>query len=320
MNDIIIAVIGALSTILTAAVTGLFAQKEISQRDTLINTNPPSAEEQQNLRSSRKILFWKIFSITAFLVGIIFTVSVILIKKEWEIKNVVDKDLAQLQQLVVKKVEKAGGNPYIIPNILMYVNLEKVTDSTSTHLEADVTFVYNLIYDANINMGKKKDDLAFNEFWSCNRGDTLVKFNGSDREVIFGTSTENKKWNIIYPATIGDYRTTITHFKSVYPEKLKKYDSKFFGNIEDNEEEFAYPNYDNDIIGKIVIMVSSSTLNLKLADSNNAAVGSLNDLHPRDWVDPLLFTSFSGGKLHSTIVARFDEIQEHDVAKLKVQW
>lgn len=316
MNDIIIAVIGSLTTILTAIITGLLAKKEIKQREDLIPKETISEEKKRSIQHLNKSTLWKMISVVAFFIGIIFTVSFISIKHKWDVKNAIEKVNFGYNKLIETGINKSDGNPYILPAILMNAELERITDSSGSHLEANIFIVYNTVYLKSIN----KDVRAFDDFWRANRGGEVINLNGSDKEIMTAESPTSKAWNMIYPTNIGDNRMTVSHFKVIYPSNLKDYDSKFFGRLNSNEEEFAYPNSSNDVIGELVIMVSSSSLNFKLSEIHNAAVGSLNDLNPRNWIEPNLFTTIYGGKTFSTVVARFRSIDDNDVAKLKVMW
>lgn len=316
MNEIIIAIIGSITTILAAVITGMFSTREIKDREKLIPDQLVSEERLKSFKLTRRIIIWKVLAIVGFFIGILFAISIISIKSKWETQSTITKVDSNYYRLIQRGIKKTDGDPYIIPNLLVNVNLERVKDSIGSHLEAEIYILYNVLYLKKIEKGSR----AFDDYWRANRGGEVFKLNGSDKEVMTAESPTSKAWNMIYPANTGDYRITVSHFKVIYPSSLPDYESKFFGKLSGNEEEFAYPNDANDIIGEIVIMVSSSTLNLQLTDIHNAAIGSLKTLDPRVWVDPSLFQSSYKGKTYSTVVARFTNVEDKDVAKLKVTW
>ncbi len=311
MNDIIIAVIGSITTILTALITGLFAKGEIAKSE-----NSIPEQDKRELVKSRKNTVWKIVSMVTFFVGIIFTVSFISIRNKWETQSKLDEVNKSYNDLVLKGFSKPDGSPYIIPSLVMNVEIENVPDSSGYHLEADYTLIYNTVYLKTITESKR----AFDDGLRSNRGGEVIELSGSDRQVITAESLTSKSWNTIFPAKTGDNRMTVTRLKVIYPKNIIDYNSKFFGRLNSNEEEFAYPNYANDIIGEVVIIVSSKTLKLKLGEIHNAAIGSLEDLNPYKWIEPSVTNYLVKDKTETAIVARFPGLGDKEVAKLKVAW
>lgn len=307
----LIAIIGSITTIFTAVITGLFAKAEIDKTE----KNIPE-KDRNELSKSRKGTIWKIVSLVTFFVGIIISVSFISIKNKWETKTKLDEVNKSYNELILKGFSKPDGSPYVMPSIVMNVEIESVPDSTGTHLEADYTIIYNTVYLKNITDNKR----AFDDGLRSNRGGEVIELSGSDRQVITAESPTSKAWNTIFPTKTGDNRMTVTRLKVIYPKNIIDYNSKFFGRLNSNEEEFAYPNFANDVIGEVVIIVSSKTLKLKLGELHNAAIGSLEDLNPSKWIEPSVTSYVVKDKTETTVVVRFPGLGDKEVAKLKVAW
>lgn len=311
MNDIIIAVLGSVTTILTAIITGLFAKREIDKTE----KNIPE-QIKINYRKSRKSAIRKIISVVTFFVGIIIAFLCISIKNRWETSNKLEQISKVNNELILKAIKKSDGNPYLIPSLVMNVEIEEISDSVGTHLEANYTIIYNTVYLKSITNNKR----AFDESFRSNRGGEVIQLSGSDKQVVTAESPTSKAWNSIFQTNIGDNRMTVTRLKVIYPKDVLDYNSKFFGRLTSKEEEFAYPNYAKDIIGEVVIIVSSKSLKLKLSELHNAAIGSLEDLNPSKWIEPTVTHYNIKDKIETTIVARFPGLEEMEVAKLKVSW
>lgn len=91
-----------------------------------------------------------------------------------------------------------------------------------------------------------------------------------------------------------------------------------FPTIGVNEECFCYPNSSDDVIGQLLIIVQSKTINLNAHGSMEAVLKRADGTSVP--IDATAQTLGDGSLVPSTIVARFDDIQKHDIAGIKVAW
>lgn len=207
----------------------------------------------------------------------------------------------QLVQLINKGI--SDSKEYVIPTISMNVTLDSVGD----HLEADISLVYNVLQIDT----PKRTDKTFDDFYRLTRkGAEIIDLSGSD------TISENPSgWNFQYTTEPGVCRTTSSHFKVKYPNSLATWKPLFFDSLTAHQEVFDYNNGAKDIIGEVLIVVSSSTLDFQKSSQTDAAYGLPNK--KPEYILPF----FSKTKeSHSTIVARYNALLPEQHAQLKVQW
>jgi hypothetical protein len=90
-----------------------------------------------------------------------------------------------------------------------------------------------------------------------------------------------------------------------------------FHGLGPKEDAFCYPNDDGDVIGEVVIVVESKSLELFLPPGDDAILLHSDD-HQR--VDANLYSYGGGEHNYYTAVARFRNLQDKDVAGLKIAW
>jgi len=244
--------------------------------------------------------FWKLLSFSLILFSVVFLLYIFYFNKKEPSKegsfSKISTSTNQLIQYALENTKKA----YVIPNILMAVNFEQLSDGTR---EADVTITYNIVY-----IREPDSNEYFKESYSCVSGDTLTRFAFSDT----ATETKDKTWNIVFKAKEGQSKVVMSRFKLRFPNDKISNPSNFWGSLGRKQEIFQYSNDEDDILGEIVIVVSSSSLTFS---NPVAAQGHLAD---KIKTDALTYILEIGG--HSTSVARFYYLRNDQNAQLRVAW
>jgi len=223
-----------------------------------------------------------------------------------EISDEISKQLESYQSLVSRGVKQQRKN--ILPTVMMIVKIDKVTEE---RIESDSSIIYQI--QALKDIGRENKD--FQEF--CTAVEDVkpqpeeVNYQpGSDDEKLTQNKKQYQSWEVRFDLKAGERRTIVTRCHRTY---LSPFDAgrrvyELFGSIGKNEEVFLYPSGD-EVIGEIVIMIESSSLNFVTAEARIQ-----HDNFERQSVPVILHPD------QKVAVARFSNIQNKDTVGLKLGW
>jgi hypothetical protein len=146
----------------------------------------------------------------------------------------------------------------------------------------------------------------------------MTRIPGSDVETVTDRDFPNK-WSVRFNDSQGNRKTIVTGVEHKRPFNQQVTGGLcMFPTIGVNEECFCYPNSSDDVIGQLLIIVQSKTINLNAHGSMEAVLKRADGTSVP--IDATAQTLGDGSLVPSTIVARFDDIQKHDIAGIKVAW
>jgi hypothetical protein len=182
----------------------------------------------------------------------------------------------------------------------MTVDLNRVGDS----MEAHIVMTYDVLYIDTL----KKDAAAFTDDYKTASRERLFDLTGSDTM----TKSFENIWKFNFSTHIGLRRIVTSKYALRYFGKNSQTPITFWGNLKKNEEVFQYHNDGLDVIGEIVIPVSSSSLPFVNAQAKQSQL-------PNNSKDVSVFKPGDSDSL-ITYVARFYDLKDCENAQLKVVW
>jgi hypothetical protein len=221
--------------------------------------------------------------------------------------------LTPYQDLVIAGLKKQKS--YVIPSVTMIVKLDRMTDGTQ-RLQSTTHIIYSIHALSGIGSGTP----GFNEFYHSSSSEDVYYLPGADKERLTESAAKGMKaWDVFFDLPAGGRRTIVTTSSAVYPPGLASGRKvHFFQNVGANEDAFCYPNTDGDVIGEMLFMVESDTLDLHLVPGDTqAAIQRDNSIID---ADASVFQEQQGSPKRRVVVARFGQVQARDVAGVKVAW
>ena len=225
-----------------------------------------------------------------------------------EMSDDMSKQLESYQSLISRGVKQE--RKYILPTVMMIVKIDKVTEE---RIESDSSIFYQIQALKDIS----RENKVFQEFCTAlsekevkSQPEEVNYQPGSDEEKLTQNEKQNQSWEVRFDLKAGQRRMIVTRCHRTYlsPFEAGRRVYDLFGSIGKNEEVFLYPSGD-DVIGEIVIMIETSSLNFVTAD---ARIQQYNG--ERQTVPVSLHPD------HKVAVARFSNIQNRDTVGLKLGW
>jgi len=288
-------IIGAIATGLAGWLTAIL-NKRFKEVRTEIESSPESSSNEIK-RFAKNLKIWQIFSVIAFLLGVVITFYFFYVDNKRTTNEKLSEINSSSNELAKKGLSK---KTYVLPNIVMNVNLNKLKDS----MEANITISYSIIYVDTL-----KNGIAFNDGYILKPGVRFFNLTGS--EALDTTATT--MWNYDFKVRPGLHKIVTSSYTLRYPNNTSQTSKSFWETLNDSEEVFQYHNDDDDIIGELTIVISSDSLVFRNAQAKQ---GSLSK--PKESTDVRVFKP--GQNTKSTFVARFENLRDHDNAQIKVQW
>lgn len=305
--EIAVALIGAFSTIVVALIGAFVTLQTHPAAEPVAAPGaapqaPAAAANAAAANAGRRKKTYAVVTLAVVLAAVIIVLGVMAAEK-------MDRQLTSYKKLVTDGIAK--NKPYVIPGLLMLIQLDKTPDGKTLDSTRHIFYEIHTLKDI------EHTQPGFNEDYHSKLG-TLDYIPGADREVLRETTASMKAWDIFFDNKAGERRILLTGAHVATPMPLNEnHDIHMFQGLTPNEDAFCYPNEDGDVIGEAVIVVESRTLDLYLPPGDDALLVH-GDEHKRG--DASQYTYPGKGDVHTTIVARFHNLQDKDIAGLKVAW
>lgn len=294
--ELVVAIIGACSTIIVGLI-GAYVTLKTQPASPGVQATPVSPAKRR-----------KTYAVVALAVALAGVVVVL----GYLSANQVDRQLRSYRKLVTAGLAK--NKPYVIPGILMLIQLEKGSDGKT------LDSTRHIFYELHTLQETHRDKPGFDEEYHTKLG-IIDRIPGADKEVQ-NAKNENldseKSWDVYFDSAPGDRRIVLTgaHVLAANP-LVKEHDLHMFAGLGPKEDAYCYPNDEDDVIGEVVIVVESKTLDLYLPPGDDAIL--LHEDKPTR-VDAAVYSDPGRSHVHYTAVARFHDLQVKDIAGLKIAW
>lgn len=294
--ELVVALIGASSTIVVGLI-GAYVTLRTHPTSAGVLATPVSPAKRRN---------------TYGVVALAVLLAAVIVVLGYLSANQVDRQLRSYRKLVTAGLAK--NKAYVIPGILMLIQLEKSADGKT--LES----TRHIFYELHTLQETHRDKPGFDEEYHTELG-IIDRIPGADKEVQ-SPKNENldseKSWDVYFDSSPGDRRIVLTgaHVLAANP-LTKEHDIHMFTGLGPQEDAYCYPNEDDDVIGEVVIVVESKTLALYLPPGDDAIL--LHGDKPTR-MDASVYSDPGREHVHYTAVARFHDLQTKDIAGLKVAW
>jgi hypothetical protein len=236
-------------------------------------------------------------------------------QQEREQKARLTRDIALQTKSYADLIARAEGKrPYALPNILMLVSVERSPDGNSVLEEQKTVYLLHALTDIKSNNDSQA--AVFPEEYDSRH--EMKRIPGSDREIVPDKDFQNK-WDVRFNTAQGQREILVTGVQHTRPYKETIPGGLcMFPMVGTTEECFCYPNDQNDVIGEITIIVQSKSLDLNVDGGAQAMLKRADGtLQP---IEAVTRNLGDGTTIPSTVVARFPDVKDHDIAGVKVRW
>jgi len=316
-TEIVVALIGSLSTILAAAI-GAYAAIKKDMAAAAAAAPPGATPARVTLRKYPKefglIGVGVLLAIIVLGVGYAFGRSADARRAELERQAEIGRQIKSFSSLLADGLAKQRR--YVIPAAIMLISLERTADGKSINSDRHMIYELQGLSDISKDPGKNAD--AFVEQYHSHYNVDQVA--GADPEHIQEDRPGMKQWNVWFDLARGERRSVVTGSHVIMPISVSAPHSEhMFDGLTATQDAFCYPNTDGDVIEEFVIVVQSESLDIYLpTDGDDDAV--LQRGTQRQSVHADMFISKASAHKHKSLVTRFRNLQKGDVVGLRVGW
>jgi len=324
-SSLLSALPGAVATVLAGAI-GAYAVLRKDKPPAAAANTPPDLAAAAVVPANKLARYPKRFAFAVAGAGLVLGLVVLTIgysigrensekgKKEL-LEQEAAKEVASYSELVKKGLNQPNLS-YVMPSVIMLVTIERSPDGQQ--IIYDQRDVYELQALTDISSTLPSQANAFREEYNTRHFEYRIP--GTDKEDVPNADFPNR-WQVRFDVPKGERHAMVTGVHHVRPaiENIPK-GLCIFENVQSNEETFCYTNDQNDVIGEVIIIIQSQSINLTPPGGGYAeAIRRHADGTPVPVIPTTLSLKDHPG-IPATVVARFSDLKANEIAGVKVGW
>jgi hypothetical protein len=303
-KEIIVAIIGALATIVAAFLGAGSKASSASANQSAAPAHP------SRWRMRGVILGVLVLVIGLLLVGISFGAAEQ--RRHEELERAANANV--LSSSYVKLISQGiGKKPYVMPAVLMLITLELSKDGKSITSDRRTFYYVQALEDLKRDGGSFPEE--YHSHWN------IEQIAGADNESITeGFESGKVGYNVEFELPKGERHSLLTGAHTVTPLEVPSHRPPVhMFEVGSHDDAYCYPNDQEDIIEELTIVVQSNSLKLSLPGYPDRDAARQNGKQVQ-YFAPQIFTAQASSNHNSSIVARFRDVRPKEVVGVHIQW